>query len=171
MITNTLRKGGRAFVIDAGHSYRNICKLLGGTYIDFGDYRTALCMNPFSNIRDEFIIVNGEKTTQTHFEEQLPLLKQLISQMATGSTPLSKKEETYIERAIVKAWSAKKMHSTIDDVIENLKVDDLEEKESEKGTSKDLAVALYPYSNDGMYGKYVNGVSNIDFTNNFVVLI
>ncbi|WP_223236781.1 DUF5934 domain-containing protein, partial [Acinetobacter baumannii] len=47
-ITNTLRKGGRAFVIDAGHSYRNICNLLGGTYIDFGDYRRQLCLNPFT---------------------------------------------------------------------------------------------------------------------------
>lgn len=169
-ITNTLRKGGRAFVIDAGHSYRNICKLLGGTYIDFGDYKVQLCMNPFTNIKDEYIIINGEKTDKSHFDEQLPLLKQLILQMATGSTPLSKKEETYIERAIVKAWNTKKNESTINDVIEFLKIDDLEEKESEKGTAKDLAISLYPYSNEGMYGKYVNGKSNIDFSNNFVVL-
>lgn len=163
MITNTLRKGGRAFVIDAGHSYRNICKLLGGTYIDFGDYRTQLCLNPFSNIKDEFIIVDGEKTTQSHFDEQLPLLKQLICQMATGSTSLSKQEETYIEIAITSTWEENKSENDVDAIYEFL-------RKSEEEIPKNLAIALYPYSKNGMYGKYVNGVSNIDFTNNFVVL-
>ncbi|MFK7256833.1 type IV secretion system protein TraC [Acinetobacter baumannii] len=162
-ITNTLRKGGRAFVIDAGHSYKNICNLLGGTYIDFGDYRRQLCLNPFSNIKDEYLVIDGEKTEKTHFEEQLPMLKQLVMQMATGATALSKQEETQIEIAITTTWESKKSDSEVNDVYEVL-------QKSSDPIAKNLAMALYPYSRNGMYGKYVNGKSNVDYTNNLVVL-
>lgn len=162
-IKNTLRKGGRAFVMDAGHSYRNICKLLKGTYIDFGDYSQQLCLNPFSNIKDEHIVFNGLKSNQTHFDEQLPLLKQLICQMATGSVALTKQEETHIEKAITATWEKFKSDNEVDKVYQHL-------DSSTDEVARNLATALYPYSKNGMYGKYVNGKSNIDFTNNFVVM-
>lgn len=169
-VFNCLGSGGRAFIIDCGHSYRNLCRLLNGTYIDFGDYTKTLCVNPFSNIRDEFIEVNGQPTATTHFEEQLPMIKLLIMQAATGNEPLNKKEEAFIERAIVQAWEEKKNEACFDDVIQNLKVDDLEESHRDSGTGIDLAAALTSYSKQGMYGKYVNGKNNVDLTNPFVVM-
>ncbi|MBF0206933.1 MAG: type IV secretion system protein TraC, partial [Oligoflexia bacterium] len=36
--------------------------------------------------------------------------------------------------------------------------------------AKDLSVMLYPYTKDGMFGRYFEGKSNIDLNNNFVVL-
>lgn len=169
-VFNCLGSGGRAFIIDCGHSYRNLCRLLNGTYIDFGDYTSTLCVNPFTHIKDEHIQVNGQETGTTHFEEQLPMIKLLVMQAATGDKPLNKKEEAFIERAIIKAWTEKKSEACFDDVIQNLKVDDLKESERDSGTGIDLAAALTSYSKEGMYGKYVNGVNNVDLTNPFVVM-
>lgn len=56
-----------------------------------------------------------------------------------------------------------KSENEINDVYEYL-------NSSTDPIAKNLAMALYPYSKNGMYGKYVNGKSNVDYTNNFVVL-
>ncbi|MFX7891132.1 hypothetical protein ABTK46_20185, partial [Acinetobacter baumannii] len=56
-----------------------------------------------------------------------------------------------------------KSENEINDVYEYL-------NSSTDPIAKNLAMALYPYSKKGMYGKYVNGKSNVDYTNNFVVL-
>ncbi|MBD0230849.1 type IV secretion system protein TraC, partial [Acinetobacter baumannii] len=86
-----------------------------------------------------------------------------VMQMATGATSLSKQEETQIEIAITKTWEKNKSENEINDVYEYL-------NSSTDPIAKNLAMALYPYSKNGMYGKYVNGKSNVDYTNNFVVL-
>jgi conjugal transfer ATP-binding protein TraC len=165
-IFNCLGGGGRAFVIDAGHSYRNLNKLLGGTYIDFGDNTKQLCINPFTNIDSDDKLMDG---IITHFQEQLPMLKTLIVQMATGDRPLTKKEEVFIERAIVESWKEKCSDATMDDVVRHLKVDKIEENDRD-ATGLDLAVMLHSYTKDGMYGRYLNGKNNIDLNNPFVVM-
>ncbi|MDT1888063.1 type IV secretion system protein TraC, partial [Acinetobacter baumannii] len=106
------------------------------TYIDFGDYRRQLCLNPFTNIRDEYLVIDGEKTEKTHFEEQLPMLKQIVMQMATGATSLSKQEETQIEIAITNTWEKNKSENEINDVYEYL-------NSSTDPIAKNLAMALY----------------------------
>lgn len=171
--------GGRAFIIDAGHSYRNLCNLLNGTYIDFGDSSANLCFNPFSNINESEALIEidddlmgaGKTSLVTHFQEQLPMLKQMVMQMAVGAGDevIMRKQEAFIERAIVKAWKAKKSKACIDDVINNLREDMFAENKDDY-TGRDLAIMLFPWSKDGMYSRYVNGVNSIDLENEFVVL-
>ena len=173
---NILGSGGRVFIIDAGHSYRNLCNLVGGTYIDFGDTSKRLCINPFTNISESDHVIEVDDDIKdrmfamSHFEEQLPMLKLLIIQMATGGQEtISREQEAFIERAIQEVWAEKKSKACVNDVIEQLKKDDTDEAQGKK-TGLGIAQMLYSFSENGMYNRYVNGENTIDLENTFVVL-
>lgn len=159
-ISCILGTGGRAFVFDAGHSYKNICNLLNGTYLDFGDKERKPILNPFSHISDE---------DPEFFEEQMPLLKVLISQMAAPENPLNQKQTAVLEKAIYKTWQQYKEKSSITKLVQVLKSSD-EDDTPMYATADDLATMLFSYTEDGMYGHLFEGESNIDLDNTFVVL-
>lgn len=159
-VFGTIAAGGLAFVIDSGHSYKNLCMLLKGTYLEFGDSSRVICLNPFSNISDE---------DPRYFKEQLPLLKMLIAQMASSDRPLSAKQKAVLEKAIMTAWAEYGRKATITRVCEVLAADSSDDGPMHT-TAKDLAVMLHSYTKYGMFGDYFEGDSNIDLTNRFVVL-
>lgn len=147
-IFSTLSGGGRAFVIDSGRSYEETCKLLNGTYLEFGK-DSNICVNPFSNIED--------------LEEGMPLVKELICQMCDSENPISPEEKSLVEQACFKAWSEKGKEATITTVRDHLQ--DMGDEVARK-----LATSLFPFTKDGMHGRYFEGISNIDFSNELVVL-
>lgn len=159
-ITSVLASGGRAFVIDAGHSYKNICNLLDGTYLEFGDRNNQIVLNPFTNIKDEDVNM---------FMEQLPLLRSLIGQMASPDASLNNKQKSVLEKAIMSAWMLKKSKATVTDVVDALKGTSDDDGPMHH-TGRDLATMLHSYTRDGMYGRYFDGDSNIDLDKTFVVL-
>lgn len=160
LVFSILGNGGRAFVIDAGHSYRNLCTLLQGTYMDFGTDGRNMCLNPFSDIPAD---------DPEAFNDQLPLLKMLIAQMASPNNPLSAKQSSVLEKAIMEAWNQYGNDATVSKVIEVLKNDSSADGPMH-ATAKDLAVMLFSYSKEGMYGRYWEGKANINLDNTFVVL-
>lgn len=159
-VFSCLGSGGRAFIIDAGHSYKNLCKLLKGTYLEFGSEAGQICLNPFSSIND------GDPK---YFKEQLPLLKMLIAQMASPEAPLSAKQRAVLEKAILSAWEVHKNKATISKVVDALLADQSDDGPMH-ATAKDLAVMLHSYTRGGMFSEYFEGESNVDLNNRFVVL-
>lgn len=160
-ITNILGSGGRAFVMDSGGSYKNICEIYEGTYLEFGVKGDFLpCLNPFSTISEE---------DPEFFEDQMPLLKMLVAQMASPEGPLSQKQKSVLEKSITRCWALHKSKSNITKLVECLLADSTDDGPMH-ATSKDLAVMLYSYTNEGMYGKYFEGEANVDLSNPFVVL-
>lgn len=159
-IFSCLGSGGRAFVIDAGHSYRNQCQLLGGTYLEFGNADLEIKLNTFSSI---------DESDPKFFKEQLPLLKMLIAEMAGSERPLSGKQRAILEKAIMRAWERYGAKATISRVVEALMKDTTDDGPLH-ATAKDLAVMLHSYTKEGMYGDYFEGESNIDLDNRMVVL-
>lgn len=159
-VFSCLGYGGRAFIIDAGHSYKNLCKLLKGTYLEFGGDGVQVCLNPFSSISDD---------DPKYFKEQLPLLKMLISQMASPDKELSAKQKAVLEKAIMRTWEWRGSKATISSVVEILLSDNTDDGPMH-ATAKDLAVMLHSYTKDGMYADYFEGKSNVDLNNSFVVL-
>lgn len=147
-IVGLLGAGGRVWVIDIGRSYEKTCKLLEGTFIEFGPEK-QVCINPFTHIKN--------------FDESLELLKPLIAAMARPNSKVSDEENAYLEKAIKAAWEDKKNEADIDLVAIKLKNQD-------HPICKNLALLLYSFSNEGMYGSYVNGNSNVDLSNAFAVL-
>jgi conjugal transfer ATP-binding protein TraC len=152
-----LGAGAKVWIIDVGRSYKNLCELLDGEFIEFSDERqNTICLNPFSMIID----INAD------MEMVLPLL----AQMASPREPLDNYGYTALGSAIKRVWDAKGRSATITDIYELLQTGRLSsEGEYERDLSR-LATALEPYTRFGVYASYFEGDSNIQFDKDFVVL-
>lgn len=171
-VFNCLASGGRAFVIDAGHSYKNLCEVLSGTYIDFGEGSPIL--NPFTKFFDPETLKRVEDDPDLDLHEyisdHLPMLQLLIAQMANSSEKLTPQQSTYLERGIRTAIEEKRHKATITTVRDALMAMIDPETDKIPKPAKEVAEALYPYTKDGMHGRYFEGDNNIDLDNPFVVL-
>lgn len=171
-VSSVLANGGKAFVIDAGHSYRNLCDLLGGTYIDFGEGSPN--MNPFTKFFSKEVLnrINGnaDMDIKEYIDDHMPMLQIIIAQMASPEAQLSAPQMTYLERGISTAIRQFGADTTITSVRDAI----LTFKDPETGRlsedAKIVANGLYPYTRDGQFGRYFDGPNNIDLSNEFVVL-
>jgi len=175
-IYSCLGNGGRAFVIDAGHSYKNLCKLLKGTYIDFGAGRPNI--NPFSKVFSRENIQRVEKLASEQPEEysikdyindMMPMLKLLLSVMASPNSELSPKLLACLEIALNAAIEKHKEKTTVTKVVA-MCFEQKNEQGETQDYAKDLALMLHSYTEEGMYGRYFEGDNNINMDNSLVVL-
>lgn len=152
-----LGTGAKVWIIDVGRSYRNLCELLDGEFIEFSDERrNTICLNPFSMVVD----INND----------MEMLLPLIAQMASPREPLDNFSYSALSSAIKRVWDQKGKEATISDVYDLLKTGRLsEESERERDLAR-LAMALEPYTCYGIYASYFEGEANIAFHKNFVVL-
>ncbi len=151
MLTTILGNGGRAFVLDVGRSFEKTVKLYGGTYVEFS-IKSPVCINPFT------FIPKGEE-----FIDNLSMLKPVLSLMASPVEGTTDLENSQIEKAIYEAWENKGNDTTISDVVAALEVQD-------DAIAKTLARKLYPYTKNGIYGRFFEGKANVDLTSNLVVI-
>ncbi len=173
LTVSILASGGRVFVIDAGGSYANICELLGGSYIDFS--QNNINLNPFSKIFSssslehikELSKQDSSYSLRDYMNDFMPLLIELISQMASPNMELEQIKKTFLEMAISHAVEKQKEKTTISTVVEELSALSNEEMGEH---AKELSLMLYSFTKDGMYSRYFEGESNINFNNDFVVL-
>lgn len=158
-----LSQGGRAFVIDSGRSYENICNLLGGTFLTFAP-KDKPRMNPFTNIIDPATEQGRmDPDNPQNYHHMLQTLKIIIGEMADPVRPISTEQAALLEAAINEAWYAKKNQADITLVSEKL-------AEMDNPEAKRLAVMLRPFTRDGVHGEYFDGPANINLNNSFVVL-
>lgn len=147
-IVSIVGSGGRVWVIDVGRSYEKTCRLLNGEFIEFPP-ENAISINPFTFIKQ--------------FDESLELLKPLSAAMVRPSSQASDEEIAYLEKALKAAWAVKKNQASFTDVAEWL-------NQQSDAVCKNLSHLLYPYTKDGMYGRYFEGPCTINLDNSFVVL-
>ncbi|MBU9211631.1 type IV secretion system protein TraC [Burkholderia multivorans] len=152
-----LGTGTKVWIIDVGRSYRNLCELLDGEFIEFSDERSnTICLNPFSMVVD----INND----------MEMLLPLVAQMASPREPLDNYGYAALAAAIKRVWDQKGRKATITDVYELLRTGRLgDEGERERDLSR-LATALEPYTRYGVYASYFEGEANIQFHKNLVVL-
>ena len=152
-----LGTGTKVWVIDVGRSYRNLCELLGGEFIEFSDERhNTICLNPFSMVVD----INND----------MEMLLPLVAQMASPREPLDNYAYSALAAAIKRVWDQKGKVATITDVHDLLRTGRLsDEGELERDLTR-LATALEPYTRHGVYASYFEGEANIQFNKDFVVL-
>ncbi|MEX0914726.1 MAG: type IV secretion system protein TraC [Wenzhouxiangellaceae bacterium] len=148
MVTSLLGTGGRVWVIDSGRSYERLCRLVGGTYLEFSE-GTRINLNPFTGIRD--------------IAEETPMLKSVLAQMAAPQQGLNSLQTAFLEEAIKAIWHTHGNRATISHIADRL-------LENEDESARRVGRMLYPYTRDGSYGRYFEGDSNIDLNNTFVVL-
>jgi conjugal transfer ATP-binding protein TraC len=178
LTTRLLATGGRVWIIDVGRSYEKLCSLLGGQFIEFTD-NANISLNPFSLVED--------------IDKDMEMLKPLIAQMISPSRPLTDYELAQIEMHLRSIWYDYNQDATITHLAHSLKnncsmggpnpqADDAEWREKVRNMPyeekqkfcdpriRDLGVQLFPFTEDGAYGKYFKGRANIDFRSNFIVL-
>ena len=173
-VFSALGSGGRAFVIDSGHSYKNLCECLNGTYIDFGSFTPKL--NIFSKIFSKANLKKVEELSKfdatysikDYTDDFMPMLIDIVSQMASPDADLSEVQKSYLEKAITRAIDKHFEKTTITKVSQELI--ELSSDPDLGIEAKKLSHMLYSYTEEGMFGKYFEGENNVNLDNDFVVL-
>lgn len=153
LMSSTLGLGGRVFVLDVGRSFEKTCYMLGGQFIEFSQ-NINICLNPFSNLD-----VNNQEAV----EDTLAMLKSVIQIMAAPMRGVDDKGAALLEEATNEEFKKNGTNTTISDIANYL----LNQKDIQ---ANDLGHMLYPYTSSGVYGKYFNGRSNVNFDNNLIVI-
>jgi conjugal transfer ATP-binding protein TraC len=152
LVVSMLAQNTRCFVLDIGQSFANICKLLDGEIIQFGK-KAGLSLNPFASFAPD---MSAEDRT-----EFLVCAKALLSIMCSiadddghGSAEL--------EKAICGALLESNYQLDITGFAKYLEA-------SESSVQRKFGTTLYPYTKDGIYGKYFSGVSTARFNRQMTV--
>ncbi|MBL0941401.1 MAG: type IV secretion system protein TraC [Alphaproteobacteria bacterium] len=153
LMTSTLGQGGQVFVLDVGRSFEKTAKLLGGQFVEFRA-KAPLCINPFSTIP----IDDPEATS-----DALAMLKPIVGLMASPTDGTNDLENAYIEKALRAAWELKQKEASMTDVAGFL-------IKQEDRIASNLGQKLFPYTANGIYGRFFTGPATIDLTAKIVVV-
>lgn len=132
LITNFLATGGRVWAIDIGNSYRNLCSVLGGQYLQFTNQtRVNLC--PFATVED--------------YEEESDVLVGILTAMAAPTQSLTDLQAAELRRITRLVWDDAGRAATVDLLAQRL----LEHKQER---IQDIGRQLYPFTQAGEYGRF-----------------
>ena len=173
--------GAVVWIFDIGYSYRKLCKLVGGRYIDLGEKNISL--NPFS------LVPKGED--QESQNERIHHLDAIAALYGTMAYSRSKGEPDHIEAALLRhavqwAWNEEGREADLNLVWYYLAKfpeeagPELKEICDETSTCREdiaarahkLSYALAEWTSRGDYGRWFNGKATLDFFSSdaFVVL-
>lgn len=151
IVSDIRGRGGMVRIIDAGGSYKDLVALMGGTEIRF-DPLNPRSLNPFWGM------------SKQDLAEMMPLLKDVVSQMAFPKDEPSNYEYQLVEKAIFET------HANIGLKMELTDIKNWFESQSEKGEIyANLAVQLEPYAS-GRLGSWFNGEPKLDLSNPVTLL-
>jgi conjugal transfer ATP-binding protein TraC len=153
LMFNGLRAGARVFVLEVGRSFAKLCDLLGGQALDFSKH-SPICLNPFTHIP-----LDDEEERLVSFG----YLKAIVACMAAPTKGTTDPENSLIEKAIRYAWEQKQNQATISDLATWLEAQDSEQ-------AKNLGMVLTPYTKEGIYARYFEGINNVNFINPLVLI-
>ncbi len=155
-------------IIDIGGSYKKLCTLCSGRYIDLGEEH--LVLNPF----DLGLALDGDDR-----ESAISMAVSIVAEMANAGTRkgVTTSEWNLLKSAVQWAIESGRAEAGIDAVREWLgsypanTVSDLDRVDHLVPTARELAFNLRDFGSDGAYGHYFNGPSTFDISNDeFVVL-
>jgi conjugal transfer ATP-binding protein TraC len=155
-------------IIDIGGSYRKLCTLCSGRYIDLGEEH--LVLNPF----DLGLAVDGDDR-----ESAITMAVSIVAEMANAATrkPVTTSEWNLLKSAVQWAIDSGRAEAGIDAVREWLgaypanTASDLDRVDHLVPMARELAFNLRDFGSDGAYGHYFNGPSTFDISSDeFVVL-
>ena len=161
-------QGALIRIIDIGGSYRKLCTLCSGRYIDVGEER--LVLNPF----DMGFALDGEDK-----QSAISMAVAIVAEMANAATRkgVSTSEWNLLKSAV--QWTIDEGHAEegIDSVrawlgaYPEFAASDLDRVEHLVPTARELAFNLRDFGSEGAYGHFFNGPSTFDISRDeFVVL-
>ena len=155
-------------IIDIGGSYRKLCTLCSGRYIDIGEEH--LVLNPF----DMGLALDGDDK-----QSAITMAVAIVAEMANASTRkgVTTSEWNLLKSAVQWTIDTGRADHGIDAVREwlgtypSLVETDLDRVDHLVPTARELAFNLRDFGSGGAYGHYFNGPSTLDIRNDeFVVL-
>ncbi|HBD7476128.1 TPA: type IV secretion system protein TraC [Legionella pneumophila] len=160
-ILDGLSRGQQIFVIDLGGSYKNLCKLVGGSYID----ATTLTLNPFTLFDFDGVTEIEGEAVNDYIQ-----IRDLLAIMASPNEALGEVQKSWLLDAVLDCWGRLGKQAKMDDVLESLQRL-LQKPESRNDRRlKDLLILLEKYGSRGIYGKLFNSDTPLLNRSNFVVL-
>lgn len=153
LVSSTLGQGGQVFVLDVGRSFEKTVKLLEGEFIEFTP-QSSICINPFSSLPID---------NPLEAEDALAMLKPILSLMAAPREGTGDLENAFIEQALKVAWDDKKREASITDVAAYL-------NDHPDLIAKTLGQKLFPYTEEGIYGRFFTGPATVDLSKPMVVI-
>lgn len=168
-----LMRGAKIRVIDVGRSYKSLCDVIGGQYIEFTE-EADIRLNFFTKVA-----LNDQGGIH---EDELQTIVPLVAMMAMQSLNPEDVDNNidipviagYISKAVTMAFESRQRNAGMQDVIISLEKIQRETKNETGEMDKminDLIMALYPFGDPkGEYFKYFNGTNNLDFRSDFVVI-
>lgn len=147
LLINYMSEGAQVWVIDAGKSYKNLCEVLGGDFLEFGEF-SQITLSPFELVHD--------------YQDEEDALVTLVSTMASQAGNLHEFQVAALKRIMSDLWREHGKKMNVDIIAEKCLA-------SDDGRVSDIGVQLYPFTAEGAYGKYF-AQNNIDFKKQFTVL-
>lgn len=161
-------QGALIRIIDIGGSYRKLCTLCSGRYIDIGEER--LVLNPF----DMGFALDGEDK-----QSAISMAVAIVAEMANAATRkgVSTSEWNLLKSAVQWTIDTGRSEQGIDAVRDWLgaypanTASDLDRVDHLIPSARELAFNLRDFGSDGAYGHFFNGPSSFDISRDeFVVL-
>ena len=169
LTASTILSGGRVWIIDAGYSYKKLCGLLGGSFIEFTE-AARWDLNPL-----KFLFSPTEKNAQGANEaddrELLEMVVKILSELMT-SRGLKDYAESILSECVqrtARRGIAENRTPLIDDLkaeLQNYRLQGREER-----TALEMAAMLQPFTKEGPFAKWFDGSGQtIEFENSLTVL-
>ena len=137
MLLNVIFGGGSVFIIDIGGSYKKLCNVLGGTYLEYNN----LAMNPFTHVDNLF--------------KEIDSIVDLFELLSCSRKKATDDDRGSLREAIVVAFDTYGPTTKIDDVAKAL-ISLFENEPETYPTAKILAKNLKPYCSDSEHGRVFN---------------
>jgi len=149
------------FVIDLGDSYKHLCELVGGTYLDV----SKITLNPFTLFDFEGRSELGGEEVENYIQ-----IRDLLAIMASPHKDVCEVQKSFLLQATLACWRTKGRKACMDDVLDALRelLDAPESKDDPR--LNDLIILLKPFARSGIYGHMCNGDTPLLKGSNFVVL-
>ena len=148
IISSYLQVGAKVWVIDAGKSYKKLCDVNNGDFLQF-DEHSHICLNPFELL--------------TNWKEDKDMIVSLVANMASPEGRLTEVQAAMLEQYMQGIWEEHGQAMTVDMIAQRC-LSDADTR------IQDVGKLLFPFTTKGSYGQYFNGTNNVNFKNKFTVL-
>lgn len=132
IVVNLLATGAQCWIIDIGRSYKKLCEVYQGEFVEF-NVNAQININPFSLVRN--------------YEQDADMVFTLIQAMISPKDMLSEYQANAVKQMIKDLWEIYGANLHIDMLAQKL-------EEHPDKRLQDLAVQIFPFTSRGAYGVY-----------------
>lgn len=154
---NSFARGDRVFILDLGGSYKRLCEILGGQYIE-PNRLEPISFNPFSEIRDI-----------DHLRKELEFLSMFVYTLGANKH----KDEYEKNQKFIKAYLQEIIERGYREFGNKLEITDIKEMLFIDGKKEqkimEFCKQLSMYCRAGLYEEFFSGKCLLNFSNEFIV--